>query len=803
VLIILAIPSLCSFNSVAVKAANPNSSPGPAGASSLGAHAALALCGFSAVVGQIVLMRELIQVFNGNEIALGILLATWLLWTAVGSALTSGAGLGRNRPRLAVAALECVLAASFPATIWALRDAKAFFQTVPGELVGLAPMLLTSLVCLSVFCAASGALFVAAARMAEAECWLSARAAASSAYLLEAAGSALGGILASVVLVRFCEAFQIAAIMGLLNLCVAAALALRLRRVQVAALACAAALAAIPLLQWVAPRWDAAARSRLWRGFNVVGARESIYGNLTVTETGASETGTIRSLYENGSILANAPDPAAAEEAIDYALLEHAAPTRVLLIGGGVNGSVAEALKHPTIASLDYVELDPALIAMARQFFPVQTAVFDSDPRVHLHLVDGRRFLAGTVEKFDVIIVDVPDPQTAQLNRFYTVEFFRLARAHLLPQGLLAIELRSAEETISPDLAEFLRSIRRTLSDVFPYQAAIPGEMIHFFGAMQPDVLTRDPQVLVARLRERRLATQYVSQYFIPYRMMPDRMEQVETELTPVASTPVNRDFAPIAYEFDVVLWGAQFRSGYAAWFRAAEHVRFGQVAGALAIVLLIGMGLLAFLPGRERRQKASAGACVAATGFTLMALQIFLLLGFQAVYGYVYAELAILIGLFMAGIALGSWLAIRSNNSSDAGAEHRWRLTEAQLLLALAAPALLIVVSLIGSFASTAATWIAAQVIFPALAALAGMLGGYQFVVAAGIFLRGRGERSGLGVLYAIDLLGGCVGALALSTFLIPVFGFWRTAWLAVAINAAAVLLAARMNLVTKAVQL
>ncbi|MGB8030599.1 MAG: hypothetical protein WCF30_13170, partial [Terracidiphilus sp.] len=470
---------------------------------------------------------------------------------------------------------------------------------------------------------------------------------------------------------------------------------------------------------------------------------------------------------------------------------------------GGVNGAVVEALKDLTIASLDYVELDPALISMARQFFPVQTAVFDSDPRVHLHLVDGRRFLAGTAEKFDVIIVDVPDPQTAQLNRFYTVEFFRLARAHLERGGLLAIELHSSEETISPDLADFLRSIRRTLSGVFSYQAAIPGEIIHFFGAMQPGVLTSDPQVLVARLHERKLNTQYVREYFIPYRMTPDRMEQVATDLAPTATTPVNRDFAPVAYEFDVVLWSAQFRSGYAAWFRAAEHVRFGQVAGALAIVLLIGVGLLAFLPGRERRQKASAEACVAATGFTLMALQIFLLLGFQAVYGYVYAELAILIGLFMAGIALGSWLAMRSNNSSDAGAEHRWRLTEAQLLLALAAPALLIVVSLIGSFASAAATWIAAQVIFPALAALAGMLGGYQFVVAAGIFLRGRSERLGVGVLYAIDLLGGCVGALALSTFLIPLFGFWRTAWLAVAINAAAVLLAARVNLATKAVQL
>ena len=76
-----------------------------------------------------------------------------------------------------------------------------------------------------------------------------------------------------------------------------------------------------------------------------------------------------------------------------------------------------------------------------------------------------------------------------------------------------------------------------------------------------------------------------------------------------------------------------------------------------LAFALLIGIALLALLPGRERRERAAAGASVAATGFTLMALQIFLLLGFQAIYGYVYTELAILIGLFMAGIALGSWL--------------------------------------------------------------------------------------------------------------------------------------------------
>jgi predicted membrane-bound spermidine synthase len=104
--------------------------------------------------------------------------------------------------------------------------------------------------------------------------------------------------------------------------------------------------------------------------------------------------------------------------------------------------------------------------------------------------------------------------------------------------------------------------------------------------------------------------------------------------------------------------------------------------------------------------------------------------------------------------------------------------------------------VSAIAGFSSRAATWLAAQIVFPALAALAGLLGGFQFVTAAGIFLRGRGEDAGFGLLYAIDLLGGCVGALALSTFMIPVFGFWRTAWLGAAINAAAVLLATQASL-------
>jgi len=737
-----------------------------------GARAALVLAGFTAVTGQIVLLRELIQLFNGNEISLGILLACWLLWTAAGSALAGV--LLVTRPRRAVAVLQVLLAAALPATIWVLRCSRQYLQTVPGEQLGPVPMLADSLVCLSLFCLFSGAVFVAAARLAQAESLQPARTSAASAYLLEAAGSAVGGVLSSLVFLRFLAPFQIVLLVSLANLCLAALLAFRVRGKRALLVTAAAALAAIPLLLALAPRLESASRARLWTGFDLVASRDSVYGNLAVTQTGG-----IRSLYANGVLLANAPDPSAAEESVDYALLEHPSPGRVLLIGGGANGSLAEALAHPSIAQLDYIELDPALIALARQTLP---APFPPDPRLRIHLADGRRFLASSAERYDAILIDLPDPQTAQLNRYYTAEFFRIVRAHLRTGGLLALELRSSEETLSPGLQEFLRSIRRTLGTVFPRVIAIPGETLHFFASADPAALTEDPAVLLARLHARGLHPQYVNQYILPYRMTADRMEQIHAALLPTAATPVNRDLAPVAYSFSVLLWSAQFGTRSTQWFRAAAHLSFVTVLAVFALILLTAVTAALLLPNRAR---TAAAGCTAAAGFTLMALQIVLLLGFESVYGYVYHQLAILIGLFMAGLALGGWLGLRRSALLPHKVLPALALTQA--LLALAVPALVLAVGLLAHLGGSAANWLAAQLAFPVLALLAGALGGYEFPLAAALFVPEGESCTGLGLLYALDLLGGCAGALLLGTWLIPVYGFERTAVLAALLNAAA----------------
>ena len=206
------------------------------------------------------------------------------------------------------------------------------------------------------------------------------------------------------------------------------------------------------------------------------------------------ETEGSRSVYENGVVLFNVPDPAAAEEAVHYALLEHPSPRSLLLIGGGINGSIVQALRHPSLERVDYVELDPGHSGPGAGLLSGPVArPSDADPRVRVHVTDGRLFLKTTPSRFDVVIVNLPDPHNAQLNRFYTVEFFGEVSRRLAPTGVFSFQLRSSENYIGPELGAFLRSIHKSLRAVFPEVTAIPGETVHFFAARRAGILACAP----------------------------------------------------------------------------------------------------------------------------------------------------------------------------------------------------------------------------------------------------------------------------------------------------------------------
>jgi spermidine synthase len=765
-----------------------------------GVRASVLLIGFTAAIAQIVLLRELMPVFGGNEISVGLVLAVWLLWTAVGSGVAGRLALRTAYPRRSMAGFQALLALALPATVLGVRFGKAALTTVPGESLGPAAALLVSLAALSGFCILSGSLFTAASRLwtgseedltesvdrrkrlshnegsHSAARWdrrfrLSARQEGGArVYMVEAVGAVAGGLLAGLALLRLCTPLQIACGLGLLNLMAAAGLTTRGLWARCAA---GAALAGLSVAVFAAlPAFESAILQRLWPpGYRLLAARSSAYGNLAVVETEGA-----RSVYENGLILFHAPDPEGAEEAVHYALLQHPNPRRFLLIGGGANGSLLEALKHPSIERVDYVELDPAMIEIARRYFPGQWVPAESDARVHVHVTDGRRFVQTAAGPFDAIVVNLPDPHTAQLNRYYTLEFFREAAARLAPDGVLSFHLAASENYIGPDLAEFLRAMNKTLRAVFPEVVAMPGETVHFFAAKRAGSLTRDAATLLARLRERRLATTYVREYYLPFRMAPERMSELDERIRPLPSTRVNRDLAPVAYYFDMTLWSSRFGHGYAAALRALGGVSFPRLALALGL-LLIGVAMAG------RRRLSAAASCTAATGFTSIGLEVLLLLGFQAKYGSLYQGLALLIAAFMAGMAVGSGVYVGRASwpawfgAGQAGRRQARRpaplLAWVQCLVALAPLAL-------------CALFAAPRAVYPLLALACGALGGYQFALASRLF---RAARPG--ALYAVDLAGSCLGAILFSLYLIPVFGFFRTSLLAAELNLAPAALA------------
>jgi len=802
----------------------------------------LSLIGFTSVIAQIVLMRELIVVFYGNEISLGIMLAGWLLWTAIGSSMSGKIATRWRDSRKLVALLETLIAGVLPLTIFVVRASRAVLQSVPGEILGPAPMFLTSFVTLSVFCLLSGSLFAAGSRLCGDEAQTSTASAASSVYLLEAAGSGLGGILASLLLIRYFTSFEIVAGVALLNLLAAAWIGVRTpayRRVLLGL-----PLAAALLIPRAARLLETRSLALLWHGFSLVESRNSVYGNLALVATSES-----RSLFENGLRVLTVPDPSAAEESVHFALLEHATPRSLLLVGGGINGSLAQALQYSSLERLDYVELDPAILGIAERHFALAWTRVRSDPRVFIHPLDGRLFLKTSRAKFDVIIVSLPDPFTAQLNRFYTQEFFREAAEKLNPGGVLSFQVTGAENYISQELADLLRCLEKTLRTVFPQVIAIPGETVHFLVSNQPGSLTLDPSQLMARLRERRIHTQYFREYYLPFRMSPDRLLDLELQIEPQPATPINRDFAPIAYYFDVVLWSSRFHSHWRGMLESLAGLRFGVVAAAVALGLLalaLAVGLyerVRIVRHRGRgdftapqdgdvksplqRHHATLGLCVAAMGFTLLGLEVLLLLGFQALYGYVYQQLAILVALFMVGMAAGAWLALRNDpglpfrgvpppRSDEEVRKSRARflsvsrrigmttseylkLALLQLLAALAPLLLYALFVWLANTRSLAGLLTTGAMVFPVLALIAGLLGGYQFPLASRIYFAGSEEpripRGGTevrathtqrnpGILYGLDLLGACLGAVALSAYLLPVYGFRRTAILMAVVN-------------------
>jgi spermidine synthase len=678
---------------------------------------AIGALGFTSIIAQTILLREFLSVFAGNELVLGIVLANWMVLTGL------GAFLGRSSDRIVHGDLFLVILFSLVAivpvaAVFTLDSLRNVVFPV-GSMVGIGEGFCASFVLLVPFCVPQGFLFTLLAGVVSHQTRSNRIA---GVYSIEALGCLLGGLLFNFVMVVYLTTYQSLLVLGLCALGVA--LALSLRHKNRVAQSTVVLLAGVVVIALLSLDIDGAARRLLFRDQEVLFYRDTPYGNLTVTKQGNE-----KNFFENGVLLFSTNDPAANEEEVHYAMIQHPRPKRVLLVSGGIAGTTREILKYG-VNRIDYVELNPWLVDIGKQY----TNALD-DPRIQIVAEDARRYIRTTPERYDVALINVPDPATAQINRYFTLEFFEELKLKLTNGAVISVSLLPSSEYMGPAAREVSSITYNTLRSVFRHVLIIPGLKNYYVAS------DRELNIDVTRMvSERGINTLYVNRFYLDDQMLRDRSAEIMRNLDGAAQ--LNRDMTPVAYYRQLLYWLSYFH--FDLWVPAA-------------------VGAVVFLTMIANLTPVSFGMFVG--GFAASSVEILLLVSFQVIYGYVYQAIGIIIMVFMAGLATGGWIPQQRSLRIRTG-----NFIAVQCITAVYCLILPLVLSFMRSASSGES---AIYGIFLALTFSIAVMTGMLFGMATSLL---KGTHSSVAsTLYGIDLLGSAVGALAVSAYLIPLFGLVR----------------------------
>ena len=673
--------------------------------------------GIASVVTQLLLIREYLSQFQGNEFVIALILFGWLSLGAAGT-YTAGriaTGSGWISPSRGKLGWLSLLLAALPVVV--IFSVRLLRDTVflHGRSVGFYD---TAVFVFSTLCAYAllvgfllpFSLYVLRAR-AESD-------PTRRVYIADGIGDMAGGALFSFVLVFLVSPMQAVAVTGTILAVLAVVVAVSdsdhpPRRIVAGAIVCASVLAAGMVLE----RWTLSPTD----GSSLVEYRETRYGRITVFRDHGQVT-----VFQDGAPTFTSGDIVTAEEAIHYPMSQLEKPEHVLLISAG-SGMLRELEKYG-LQSVDYVELNPDVAEIQFRY-----GLLHRIPGLRILYRDGRAYLSQTSKRYDAVIVCLPEPDTFQVNRFFSDGFFRMVRKRLTRTGILAFSVEGFENYLGEAQRQKVSSLANTAGLHFSYRLLLPGQRIHFLFALQP--LNPDiPGLLAAR----GIPTRYIGAYF-QGNVTRERIAQLDALVD--ASAPLNTDLSPHLMRIMLGQWFAK---------HAASPTLFLWAVGVVTAVYLIRI---------HRPQWV-----LFTTGFVTMGSEILVIFAFQIFFGYVYLQIGLIVTVFLAGLIPGALL------TACCGFAPRRALLISDGLLALLA----------GCFAWMLHTSSAAP---PALAFwgfgfMVSLLCGFQFPMAVSL----AGGEKAAGAAFSADLMGAALGILITSTVLIPNVGVvWAAAVLGV----------------------
>ena len=668
--------------------------------------------GFVGICFQALFLREILSVFFGNEFSIGITLALWLLGGGIGSYIFRKKYYSHALLYLCFTIFQnfFVLGA-----IFFIRISRIFLGVLPGQSFSLSGFFLI------IFLFSFSAGFLEGARFVTATFFYKNEVNGGKVYGFEGIGALLGGLCFPLFLMSGISPFYLIFIFGLLNLL---SLVFFPERVKVKNFI----IGAWVILSFFSSLIEKKSLSTQWQPFTVIESFYSLYGNLTII----SQKEEIILMRDGIPEVSNQPDSYFMKNLSFFSLTFHPHPQKILLFGNPE--VVSELLKYP-LDEIHFLEIDPQYISLIKKYF-----VKKEEKNLIFHAADPYSFLMETEEKFDVVIFGRTLPLSLKENRLFTGEFLSLVTKCLRKNGIICLSLPGSYDYMGENLLYLHGSIYKTFKEKFPYEKIIfTYPLIYLFSGS--DLQKINVEFLID--------SDFFNSSYLLRVLNPYRESYFKKLLLSRASLP-NSNFSSAAIYY-----------GFSYWF-STFHPKLGNfilnVFSTLLnlkkfiYLLFLFFFILWMIPTKER---SILYLLSFTNGFLSLSFEMLLLFLFQIHFGYLYFQISILIGIFMAGLSIGGLLS---------GVK---KMKKKYLFLSEIFHFgfyFLIFISVFYFKGLPLSFFIFCLLI-------SGFFIGWEFGILTFILKKDKMSEE-IGRVYSLDLIGALLGCVFLPFFILPVFG-------------------------------
>lgn len=664
--------------------------------------------GIASVTTQLVVIREFLSQFHGNEIVIALVFFNWLILGGLGS---------RFARHLQRASLWILVLCSSALVLFSVGQIVVTRLLRPelfplGVSLGFYPVLIFSFLVMAPYATMVGfVLPYSLYTIRNSHPGVS----GSDIYVADNLGDVCGGALFSFILIYWCTPVQ-ALLAANLPLIILTAGLVSIRWLKIVGVIVLLAVLGLTVAFEAALLKPPVGK--------LIDYKESRFGRLTVHQDLEQKT-----LFADGRPAFSTHTSSLAEEMVHYPFSQTESLESVLMIST-VAGMFEEIAKYGP-KQVDYIELDAAMVQLLLKYHLIPDIEW-----VNIIHEDARRWLQGSSQKYDVILLNLFDPQTYQANRFFTDKFFQIASAHLNSQGVFGFSVEGYANYMTETQRDKISSLKNTAMRHFKYVDVLPGQRVFFLCKQSP--IDRD---IPRRLKDKGIQTRYVGPYYNG-NITGERLKALSTNLDP--ESPLNKDGRPYLMRVMMTHWFAKFASSPAVF------------------VLLLGGVLVVYLVRMKREEFV-----LFTTGMMTMGSEILLIFAFQIFLGYIYFKIGIMVTIFLAGLLPGAWLGRRLSGRSSG------YLPRTDLILILLMSFTIAALKFGGDRLP--------ELFYYGSGFCISMICGFQFPSA----LAQLGDTNIIASrIFAVDLVGAACGALLVSLVLIPYWGLWVAAYVLIGIK-------------------